>query len=111
MWGADDPTNRKPLLWEDLEPYDSSEDRVDREMLAWYRKVFSMRAAHAALRTGSFRTLLVDDAEVAVLPEGEIETEADAEAEASSEGDDVLVEQVENWSDDPLAHGDRKSVV
>lgn len=63
MWGADDPTNRKPLLWEDLEPYDSPEDRVDREMLAWYRKVFSMRAAHAALRTGSFRTLLVDDAQ------------------------------------------------
>jgi glycosidase len=63
MWGADDPTNRKPLLWEDLEPYVSPEDRVDREMLAWYRKVFSMRAAHAALRTGSFRTLLVDDAQ------------------------------------------------
>jgi glycosidase len=63
MWGADDPTNRKPLLWEDLEPYDSPEDRVDRAMLAWYRKVFPMRAAHAALRTGSFRTLLVDDAQ------------------------------------------------
>jgi len=61
MWGADDPTNRKPLLWEDLEPYDHPDDRVDRDLLDRYRQVFSMRAKWPALRTGSFRTLLVDD--------------------------------------------------
>ncbi|MEI7782171.1 MAG: sigma-70 factor domain-containing protein, partial [Planctomycetota bacterium] len=45
--------------------------------------------------------LLVDD-EAGVLPEGEIEAEAEAELEASSEAEDVLIEQVENWSDDPV---------
>ncbi len=24
MWGSDDPNNRKPMLWKDLEPYDGS---------------------------------------------------------------------------------------
>jgi hypothetical protein len=27
MWGADDPSNRKPMLWEDLEPYAKPEDQ------------------------------------------------------------------------------------
>ena len=46
--------------------------------------------------------LLVDDAEVAVIPEGEIEAEADAEIEANGDAEEVLAEQVENWSDDPV---------
>jgi RNA polymerase primary sigma factor len=43
--------------------------------------------------------LLGDDVDVAVLPEGEAQAESDADADA---GDDVLPEQVENWSDDPV---------
>ena len=62
MWGADDPTNRKPMLWKDLEPYEDPEDNhVMDEQLAWYREVFKLRAAHAALRRGSFETLRTDD--------------------------------------------------
>jgi len=44
--------------------------------------------------------LLVDEGDAAVLPEGEID--AEAELDASGEADDVLTEQVENWSDDPV---------
>jgi RNA polymerase primary sigma factor len=44
--------------------------------------------------------LLVDEGDAAVLPEGEID--AEAELDASGEAEDVLAEQVENWSDDPV---------
>jgi RNA polymerase primary sigma factor len=43
--------------------------------------------------------LLVDD-DASPLPEGEIE--AEAEIEGSSEAEESLIEQVENWSDDPV---------
>ena len=45
--------------------------------------------------------LLVDD-DAGPLPEGEIEAEAEAEIEGSSEAEESLIEQVENWSDDPV---------
>lgn len=63
MWGADDPTNRKPMLWRDLEPYDADEDAVFEEQLAHYKAVIALRNEHPALRIGDFRTLHVDDEE------------------------------------------------
>lgn len=63
MWGPSDPSNRKPMLWKDLEPYARpDEDAVMDEQLAWYRAVGALRAGTAALRVGSFRTVLADDA-------------------------------------------------
>ena len=63
MWGADDPTCRKPMLWKDLEPYEKPEvNHVMTDHLAYYKEVIALRNAHSALRTGSYRTLLVDDA-------------------------------------------------
>jgi RNA polymerase primary sigma factor len=46
--------------------------------------------------------LLGDDA--TVIPDGEIEAEAEVEAdtESASDGEEVLVDQAENWSDDPV---------
>ena len=63
MWGSNDPNNRKPMLWEDLMPYQDAQEAPDMEMFAHYRAVIALRHAHPALRTGSFRTLLVDDAQ------------------------------------------------
>ena len=64
MWGSGDPNNRKPMLWKDLEPYGHAEEnRVMEDQLAHYRRVIALRNAHPALRTGSFRTVLVDDAQ------------------------------------------------
>jgi cyclomaltodextrinase len=63
MWGADDPTCRKPMLWKDLEPYENPEENfVMEDHLAYYRQIIGLRRAHSALRTGSFTTLLADDA-------------------------------------------------
>lgn len=61
LWGSDDPNNRKPMLWKDLEPYDESGMAVMDEQLAHYREVIALRNAHPALRTGSIRTILTDD--------------------------------------------------
>ena len=46
--------------------------------------------------------LLVEDADAAVIPDAEIDAEAEPEVDASGEADEVLTEQVENWSDDPV---------
>ena len=62
MWGADDPTCRKPMLWKDLEPYEKPEQNfVMDQHLAFYRQAIALRNAHPALRTGTFETLLADD--------------------------------------------------
>ncbi len=62
MWGADDPTCRKPMLWKDLEPYEKPElNYVMDDQLAFYKLAIALRNAHPALRTGSFQTLLTND--------------------------------------------------
>jgi cyclomaltodextrinase len=63
MWGASDPNNRKPMLWVDKQPYQNPEDAPNLSMLEYYKSIIALRNAHPALRTGSFRTVLVDDAQ------------------------------------------------
>ena len=64
MWGSDDPNNRKPMLWKDLEPYaDSDQNQVIDAHLEFYRSAIALRRAHAALRVGGFRTLIADDSQ------------------------------------------------
>ena len=62
MWGAADPTGRKPMLWEDLQPYEKPEENfVMKDQLAYYKQIIALRNAHPALQTGTIRTLLTDD--------------------------------------------------
>jgi len=62
MWGADDPTCRKPMLWEDLQPYDKPEENaVMKDHLDFYRRAIALRQEISALRSGYFETLLTDD--------------------------------------------------
>ncbi|HWP83382.1 MAG TPA: glycoside hydrolase family 13 protein [Bacteroidota bacterium] len=73
MWGADDPDDRKPMVWEELKYEDEtshplpgktrSRDRVkfDTGLFEYYKKLITLRKEHAALRRGSFKTLLTDD--------------------------------------------------
>ncbi|MFO0961937.1 MAG: alpha-amylase family glycosyl hydrolase [Phycisphaerales bacterium] len=67
MWGSSDPNNRKPMLWEDLGAPQNPQDVPDKELLAYYRAIIALRHAHPALRTGSFETVLVDDAQDTVV--------------------------------------------
>ncbi len=74
MWGANDPDCRKPMVWEDMDYDDEAflpdgsrkptPDKVgvNRELLQHYRKLIGLRRELPALRTGSFETLVTDDA-------------------------------------------------
>jgi cyclomaltodextrinase / maltogenic alpha-amylase / neopullulanase len=62
MFGADDPSNRKPMLWKDKEPYENpGVNFVDKDVLEWHRKCIAIRNTFPALRTGIFKTALIDD--------------------------------------------------
>ncbi|MFA6584376.1 MAG: glycoside hydrolase family 13 protein [Elusimicrobiaceae bacterium] len=73
MWGANDPDCRKPMLWDDVKYADEARnpdqtfraeaDRVapDKELLAFYKKLISLRNTLTPLRLGDYKTLLVDD--------------------------------------------------
>ena len=63
MWGADDPSNRKPMLWNDLAPFEQPHENVVMdEQFEFYKQAIALRNAHPALRNGSMETLLADDA-------------------------------------------------
>jgi cyclomaltodextrinase / maltogenic alpha-amylase / neopullulanase len=72
MWGADDPDDRKPMVWADLNYESESTDPLnrarqvdavafDRELFDWYQRLFQFRHQEKALREGGVRTLLADD--------------------------------------------------
>lgn len=54
MEGGRDPDCRRPFVW------DWEKDPRRAAMHAWYTKLGNLRNAHAALRTGEFRTLAAD---------------------------------------------------
>ncbi len=63
MFGPDDPSNRKPMLWSDLEPYENpEEDFVDRDLFQYFQRLVAIRNTCPALREGLFHKALADDA-------------------------------------------------
>lgn len=72
LWGADDPDDRKPMLWPEFS-YDDEvnhpfsrrrpRDKVayDAELVDWYSRLGAIRANHASLRSGSYQTLLAEE--------------------------------------------------
>lgn len=72
MWGADDPDDRKPMVWGDLKYESESTDprnrtrvadsvQFDPDLFNWYQTLIRIRQQEAPLRRGSFRPLLCDD--------------------------------------------------
>ncbi|MCG8408553.1 MAG: alpha amylase N-terminal ig-like domain-containing protein [Phycisphaerales bacterium] len=61
MYGADDPSCRKPMLWEDLMPYDDPDESIEVDVLDHHRRMIAIRNTYPALQLGSFDTLLTDD--------------------------------------------------
>lgn len=71
MWGADDPDDRKPMLWEDMEfeqekshPFGqkrSADDNVfDQDLFDYYQQLARLRNAHAVLQRGHTQVLQAD---------------------------------------------------
>ncbi|MEM7682810.1 MAG: alpha-amylase family glycosyl hydrolase [Planctomycetota bacterium] len=58
MWSPDDPSNRMPMIWEDLGPYANPEVVFRRPLFEHYQKWIALRQAVPALRRGLYRTIL-----------------------------------------------------
>ncbi len=72
MWGADDPDNRKPMVWPEFDYEDEKTtfngnrreaDSVsfDQKLFDFFKKIISIRNQERALRTGSFSFLSAND--------------------------------------------------
>jgi cyclomaltodextrinase len=72
MWGADDPDERKPMLWADMayenesshpfgKPRPSDKNEFNADLFQCYKDLIAIRKAHPALSLGDFATLLTDD--------------------------------------------------
>ncbi len=72
MWGADDPSTRKPLIWPDLDFEDESvhplgkareDDEVifNTELFSFYRSLINIRKKWPVLALGNLQYLLMDD--------------------------------------------------
>ncbi|MDP7070334.1 MAG: alpha-amylase family glycosyl hydrolase [Phycisphaerales bacterium] len=61
LWGSDDPNNRKPMLWSELQPYDEPHMEVMPAHIDFYRQAIALRNSHPALRRGTIETILTDD--------------------------------------------------
>lgn len=72
MWGADDPDDRKPMVWPEFDynpekahplgeerPVD--DNNFDQAIFNWYKKLGAIRNGHLALRTGKYQQLFVDN--------------------------------------------------
>lgn len=73
MWGADDPDNRKPMVWDDLEyeaeshhPFGKErpvdENNFDSELFDFYSRLIELRQSEPALEKGE-ATILAQDKE------------------------------------------------
>jgi glycosidase len=73
MWGGNDPDDRKPMLWSDINyedevylPDQSKRKQADAvapnlELRDFYKKMIAIRRAHPALADGEYRLVLADD--------------------------------------------------
>jgi len=72
MWGADDPDDRKPMVWPDLDYDDECADPLgrertcdevsfDQELFDFHKAAIALRTENPALRRGDFEVLLADD--------------------------------------------------
>lgn len=68
MWGADDPDDRQPMVWEDLkfepqkispggQPERNDDVNFDASLHAFYREAIALRKKHPVLIDGEFRVI------------------------------------------------------
>ncbi len=61
MWSPDDPSNRMPMLWRDLEPYDMPGFTFHKDVFAHHQRLIALRHQLEPLRRGFFRVVHTDD--------------------------------------------------
>lgn len=61
MWSPDDPSNRQPMTWPDLEPYDNPDVTFDEDLFEDVRFLAALRHTYEVLRLGAFHVVMTDD--------------------------------------------------
>jgi cyclomaltodextrinase / maltogenic alpha-amylase / neopullulanase len=61
MWSPDDPSNRQPMVWQDLEPYDDPEVKFNPEQFEFYQRAIAIRRQIPALQVGLYHTIRTDN--------------------------------------------------
>jgi cyclomaltodextrinase / maltogenic alpha-amylase / neopullulanase len=61
MWSPDDPSNRMPMVWPDLEPYDDPQVTFHHDIFEHYQRMIAIRHKLPALRQGYFHSVKADD--------------------------------------------------
>lgn len=72
MWGANDPDDRKPMIWPDIQFEDETTNadgsqrkadkvKVNEELYQHYQRLIALRNHLPALQRGDFNTLITDD--------------------------------------------------
>lgn len=61
MFSPDDPSNRQPMVWKDLEPYDNPDVKFDDALFGFHQRLIALRNKFPSLRTGFFRAVRIDD--------------------------------------------------
>ncbi|MCH2152245.1 MAG: alpha-amylase family glycosyl hydrolase [Phycisphaerales bacterium] len=61
IWGSDDPNNRKPMIWPELEPFEDPEFKLMPEHLNFYQQAIAVRQNSPAIRRGDFQTVHLHD--------------------------------------------------
>jgi cyclomaltodextrinase / maltogenic alpha-amylase / neopullulanase len=54
MWSPSDPSDRQPMVWQDLMPYADPQVTVNDSLLQYYRRIDAMRRQLPALETGFY---------------------------------------------------------
>ncbi len=63
MWSPDDPSNRMPMLWEDLMPYQNADAVFNRDVFDHHRRTIATRQALEPLRLGEYYPVKIDNAD------------------------------------------------
>ncbi len=61
MWSPDDPSDRMPMTWPDLMPYQDPEIEFRQPLFDHYQKLIAIRHTLPVLRRGLFRNVMTDD--------------------------------------------------
>lgn len=62
MWGPSDPSDRQPMIWKDLEPYDDPQVSFKQDVFDQYKRLIAIHRRLPVLQLGFAHTVLADDA-------------------------------------------------
>ncbi|HEV7298551.1 MAG TPA: alpha amylase N-terminal ig-like domain-containing protein [Tepidisphaeraceae bacterium] len=61
MWSPDDPSNRQPMIWQHLQPYDDAQVTFKQDLFDYYQRLAAVRQKLEALREGFYVPVVADD--------------------------------------------------